>query len=1070
MLILHESNRLECLADGLTEVLETPLSSPLAPEIVAVQSIGTAHWLALRLARRFGVAANIRFPFPATLLWRLFRAALPEVPERSPFAAEVLTWRILGHMAEVVSEPGFESLAAYLQGGDDLRRYHLAERIALLFDEYLVYRPDWILAWERGSGDHWQARLWRRMISGRAIRHRVRLAEEFGAALRNGKQAVAGLPQRISLFGLTSLPPAHLHLFTRIAGVREVHLFLLNPCQEYWATIRDEREIARRAVHEEPARLYLESGNSLLASLGKQGRDFLDALQDLDTVADIRFQDPGEDCLLHAIQSDILNLRNRGAGEPGRTPLDPADRSIQVHSCHSPVREIEVLHDQLLALFESDEELTPADVVVMTPEIDAYAPTIEAIFGTADPARRIPYHVAGRTARAAAPLIRAFFTLLELPEGRFDVNSVLAILEVAAVRRRFDIAESDLDLIRDWLRATGVRWGADAKDREARGLPGVPDHTWRAGLDRLLLGYALPGGGTSLFAGILPHDEIEGESAGVAGRLTAFAETLFGTAADVRTPRSVPAWADRLRTLAADFLNPDDPEEGERGRLLAAITAMEEHARQAGFQEEVSLRVVRTCLQGLVEMEGGRAPMAAGTVTFCGMVPVRGIPFEVVCLVGMNDGAFPRVQRTPSFDLMREESRPGDRSRRQDDRSLFLEALLAARRVLCVSYVGQHLRENSPLPPSVLVSELLDYIERGFIGQDPSRPAREQILTKHPLQPFSPRYFRGDGPLFSYAADLCEASRVAAGEREGRPPFLRTPLPEPPAEWRQVEVEQLIRFFAHPVRYLVRERLGIRLEEDEGLLETREPFGLDPLPGYQLRQALLGGRFRGKPVDDLHAAARAGGLLPHGAVGDVLLRREAGRVESFAGRVEARRPAEETETIPVDLDLGRIRLHGRLADVGQQGRFVYRLAKTKVKDRIALWINHLLLNRVRPDGAAGESLWLGEECEIHILPVADADKRLRCLADIYWAGLSRIIPLFSESSYAYAAKYHKDANREVALKEARKAWEENEYTGRGEEADPYHRLAFRGRDPLDAEFTALAEAVFLPLLSHQEEE
>ncbi len=729
MLILHESNRVERLADALTAVLETPLPSPLVPEIVAVQSVGAARWLALRLARRFGITANIHFPFPATLLWRLFRSALPNVPERSPFAAEVLTWRVLNHLPEAVTQPGFESLTDYLQGEDDLRRYQLAERIALLFDEYLVYRPDWIRAWEHGKADHWQANLWRRMTGGQAVRHRVRLAQEFITALRGGGSGRAGLPARISLFGLTALPPAHLDVFAAVAHVVDVHLFLLNPCQEYWASIRDERTIARRAVKEEPERLYLETGNSLLASLGKQARDLFELLQDLETTESALFEDPGEDSLLHTIQSDILNLRNRGEGDPERAVIQDGDRSVQVHSCHSPVREIEVLHDQLLALFESEDGLTPADVVVMTPDIDAYAPTIEAIFGTADPARRIPYHVVGRTARAAAPLIRAFFELLELPESRFDVNGVLAILEVAAVRRRFDLAESDLDLIRDWLRATGVRWGADAKDREGRGLPGVPDHTWRAGLDRLLLGYALPGGGTRLFAGILPHDEIEGESAGVAGRLTAFAEALFRTAADVRTPRSIPAWANRLRALATDFLDPDDVEESERGRLLAAITAMEEHARQAGFADEVSLRLVRLCLQGLVEMEGGRAPLAAGTVTFCGMVPARGIPFEVVCLVGMNDGAFPRVQRTPSFDLMREASRPGDRSRRQDDRSLFLEALLAARRVLYVSYVGQHVRENSPLPPSVVVSEILDYIERGFVGPDLARPVREQILT-----------------------------------------------------------------------------------------------------------------------------------------------------------------------------------------------------------------------------------------------------------------------------------------------------------------------------------------------------
>jgi exodeoxyribonuclease V gamma subunit len=733
------------------------------------------------------------------------------------------------------------------------------------------------------------------------------------------------------------------------------------------------------------------------------------------------------------------------------------------------VREIEVLHDQLLALFESEAGLTPADVVVMTPDIDAYAPAIEAVFGTADPARRIPYHVAGRAARAASPPIRAFFDLLEIPESRFAVNAVLALLEVEAVRRRFDLAAKDLELIRDWLRATGVRWGRDAEDRRARGLPQVPDHTWRAGLDRLLLGYALPGGGTRLFAGVLPHDDIEGEAAAVLGRLAAFAEALFRVAAELVTPRPVSAWADGLRILVADFLDPTDEEERDRGCLLAAITAMEEHACQAGFAGEVSLRVVRSCLQGLIEVDRGRTPLASGTVTFCGMVPGRGIPCDVLCLVGMNDGAFPRLQRTPGFDLMREEFRSGDRSRRQDDRALFLEALLAARRVFYLSYVGQHIRENGPLPPSVLVNELLDYIQCGFTGIDPSRSVREGLVTRHPLQPFSSRYFRAESPLFSYAADLCEASRVAAGARGTQARFLRRPLPEPSAEWRQVTLEQFIRFFTHPVRYLVRERLGIRLEEDEGLLETREPFTLDPLSGYQLRQALLEGRLRGRPVGEVHAAAHAAGFLPHGTVGDVLLQREAGRVEGFAGRVEAQRPTETRVAIPVDLDLGPIRLRGPLADLGRHGRFVYRFAKTRVKDRMALWIRHLALNRLVPPDVTPQSLWLGADGEIRLQPVAHPEEELRRLADVYWAGVSRVLPLFPQSSYTYARTYQRNGDRRAALADAHTAWDENEYTGQGEACEAYHRLVFRCRDPLDEEFSLLAETVFLPLLLHQEE-
>jgi exodeoxyribonuclease V gamma subunit len=1069
MLIVHQSNRVERLADALAEILASPPSAPLAPEVVGVQSVGMARWLALRLARQLGIAANLEFPFPATLLWRLFRTVLPDVPDQSPFGAEVLTWRVLGQLSEVAGKPGYEPLTAYLEGSDELGAYGLAEQLALLFDEYLVYRPDWVLAWEQGRAEHWQARLWRRMTRHAAPRHRVRLAVEFLERLR-GHPVAPGLPERVSLFGLTALPPPHLHLFAALAEALDVHLFVLNPCQEYWGEIRDAGEITRRAGSRDPDALALESGNPLLASLGKQARDLVDRLQDLPARDDALFEDPGERSLLHVVQADILRLRNRGeGGDAPAAPFDPADRSIQVHSCHSPVREIEVLHDQLLALFEADPALTPADVAVLAPDITRYAPILEAVFGAAEPARRIPVQVSGRPGRGARSLTGAFFELLALPEGRCDSNQLLGLLEVEAVRRRFGIGAPDVEVLRDWVRAAGVRWGVDAADRAARGLPAVGDHTWRAGLDRLLLGYALPGEGRRCFAGILPQDDVEGEAAALLGRLVAFAEAVFAAMEDLRARRSVPVWADRLRLLIADFLDPDEGEEAECRRLLEAIAAMARHAGEAGFAGEVARGVVRECLEGRLEAAAPSAPLRTGAVTVAGLLPVRGLPFAVVCLVGLDDGAFPRPQRATGFDLLRQEPRPGDRSRRQDDRALFLEALLAARRVFYASYVGQHIRENSLLPPAAPVSELLDYCDRAYTSPEAGRPVRDWLVTRHPLQAFSPRYFAGDPRLPSYAADLCEASRAAAGARQtARRPFLQAPLPEPPEEWRQVSLDQLLRFFEHPARYLVRERLGIRLEEAEGLLEVREPFTLDALGSHQVRTALLAAGLDGRQAETA-GALRAGGLLPHAGVGEVLLAREAGRAEAFAARVRARRPADRLEPLAIDLGLGPLRLRGRLGELSPAGRFVYRCGKTRVKDRLRLWVSHLLLNRLAPPAIALESWFLAEDGSLRLLRVAGAAAILGHLAELYWAGCRRAVPLLPESSYAFAVRVARDGSREAAWGAARTAWAENEFTGRGEETDPYHRLAFRDREPIDEEFAALAEAVFLPLLAHQAE-
>lgn len=1068
MLILHQSNRLELLADELAEALRAPLASAFAPETIAVQSNGMARWLRMRLADRLGVAANLDFPLPSSLVWRLFGRLLPDVPERSPYDRDVLVWRLMGMLPSLVGGEEFAPLRAYLADpADDLRRHQLASRVADLFDQYLVYRPDWILDWERGGGATWHAALWRALTQSLGGTHRVQVQERFLSALADAP--TDALPERLSLFGIPTLPPAQLQVFARLADRLDVHLFLLNPCRQLWTEIRSEREIARRAKDQDPRELYLETGNSLLAACGKQGRDFLGLLLDADPAETGRFEEPGEDSLLHALQSDILDLRNRGADGDAPTPVRPDDRSLQIHSCHGPMREVEVLHDQLLALFEADPALLPGDIAVMTPDIEAYAPYIEAVFGTAEPDHRIPFSIADRRQRTESPVATAFFSLLEIAEGRLGADQVLGLLEIGPVRRRFGISAGELTQIQGWIRAVGIRWGVDEESRAALDLPATAEHTWRAGLDRLLLGYALPGDSRRLFGGILPYDEIEGADGRTLGRLASFAEALFAARDDLARPRPVARWAELLLFLLGRFLEADEDEEEHVALIRRAIAALTAEADRAGYAEPVSLPVVRAALQA-AEPEGRAAGrFLAGRVTFCAMVPMRSVPFAVVCLIGLNDGSFPRSMRAPGFDLMSDAARTGDRSRREDDRYLFLEALVSARRVLYLSHVGQSDRDNALLPPSVLVSELLDYVTRGFVAEGESRPLRDRLAVRHPLHAFSPRYFRTDPPdprLFSYSEELCEASRRRRSG--GAPaPFLSHPLPEPSAEWRTLDLARFIRYFQQPTRYLVRERLRIHLEEQEGLLESREPFTLDGLSAYGVRQELLDLALAGTPPADAWQVARAGGRLPEGRVGEVLYAGQAEAVAALLRRLEARRPTKQPEPIPVNLSLGPVQLTGWLSGVGLQGLLDYRPTSAKPKDWIALWIRHLVLNALRPPGVSPESCWVGEGGAILLAPLDDPMPRLSSLADLYWAGLSRPLPLFPEAGFAYAERLEK-SGEEKALAAARAVWVGTDFSpGTPEGQDPYHRLVFGERDPLDAEFALLASALFRPILEHR---
>jgi exodeoxyribonuclease V gamma subunit len=1057
VLSVLRGNRLEDLADRLVELVRESPPPPLTPETVVVQSQGMARWLSLRLARGLGVAANIRFPLPGGFLWDTFRAVLPHVPDADPLERRVTVWHLraildaLEHRSPEDAER-FAPLHEYLRNADEAGGYELAARIADLFDQYLVYRPQWIARWEAGADKGWQAALWRSLVRRTAEPHR---AQVQAAALRalGPASSEGSLPRRVAVFGIPILPPSYLHGFRRLAEHVDVHLFLLAPCREYWGDV--ERQ--RRASGDEVAACSRDSpGASLLASLGKQGRDFLDLVIDCDPhVDEPAFREPGDDSLLHALQADMLTLRVRD----GRMRVAAGDRSLQVHVCHGPMREVEVLYEQLLWLFEQHPDLTAADVVVMTPDIEAYAPAIEAVFGGARPERRIPFTIADRSLRSDSTLVEAFLGLLELPGSRYDADRLLSLLETPAVYRRFGIAGGDLDLVQRLVADSAVRWGVDAAARARLGLPAVAENTWRFGLDRLLLGFALPSGETRLLEGVLPCDAVEGSDAEVLGRLGAFVEAAAALEDALAAPRSLTAWAATLTDVLDRFVDPGGDEAEAAQALRSLLQRLADDAGRARYEAPVSLSLVRVLLRRELEQPVNTGRFLTGGVTFCAMVPMRSIPFEVVCLIGMNDGSFPRTRQPPSFDLIAE--RPperGDRSRRDDDRYLFLEAIVSARRCLYLSHVGRGIRDNAPIPPSIVVSELLEAVNRGYDVD------RRQVITEHPLQPFSPRYFATptEPGLVSYSAELCEASRVRRRQPEPTRKLLAGRLPDPGPELQAVDLDAFLRFFANPTAHLLRRRLGVRLAEAELPALRREPFVLDGLGAYAVRVELLERHAETCAGADPLPALRACGLLPYGRVGHVELVRQRAVVEEFAERLAALTAGEALETIEFAIQLDALRLEGALRGIARDGVIDHRLARPKARDQLTLWIRHLILHVVRPRPEGWRSVWLGTRA-IVFEPVTDARALLQTLGGLYREGMQRLLPFFPESALAWC-----EATR-AKLDAARTAWDGNEFVD-GESADAHLVYAWREADPLDAEFERVAELVMQPLVDHRTEE
>ncbi|MCP3866582.1 MAG: exodeoxyribonuclease V subunit gamma [Gammaproteobacteria bacterium] len=1061
MLEIFHSNKLETLLEYLEKATSLPPDDPFQSEAVVVQNLGMARWIDQQLAEHRGISALIDYPLPAVFFWQVLKAWIPGAPDSSLFEEEALSWRVLELLPEQLEHGSFAPLKRYLQAENpELRLFQLSRRIADLFDQYLVFRPEMVLAWERGGEEHWQARLWRALNAGGETAHRARLYSDLEQAMIAGEPVPGGVPERVSLFGLTALAPVYVRMLQALGNFIQVNVFYLNPSRHYWADLEDERGQSRRRARARKAGLpdptgLLDVGNPLLASMGHAGQVFLDQLLETGgTDHDLFVQTEGG-TLLHQVQRDILDLGD-SRKQSGDMTLAEGDFSIQVHCAHSRLREVQILHDRLLRMFEQIEGLEPRDVIVMAPDVDQYAPCVEALFGAPSPAMGIPWSIADSRQVSDQPLLKGIEQLLSLPRSRFEVGELLSFLDLPAVRRRFGLDEAGVEKIRTWVRESGIRWGRDEKMRIELGLPSERANSWAFGLDRLFLGYAFPPDpDADTYAGVQPYIDVEGTEVSCLGMLESFLEVIDSWRTRLITPRSLGDWCTAFNEMLVALMAPNEEEElllqGLRDQLDRLVTS----SCEAGFEGPLALDVFRSLLSAQFDDTRGAQRFLTGRVSFCNMVPMRSIPFRVVCLIGMNGDDFPRNQPPLSFDLMAQSPKRGDRSRRRDDRYLFLEAILSARDALYISYVGNDIHDNSIKIPSVVTSELLDYL-RQSIRCEQTGEVEEQLLIRHPLQPFSHRYFDGsDKRLFSYAQAWKEAAFSESGG--AIPPFVPGDAGLPEDALKTLDIEELIYFFRNPANSFLTRRLGLSLLDMEAVPEDIEPFDSTGLERYQLRQTLLEQRLRGRGTPVILSRLRGEGVLPHGAPGDRIFEEQAAEVDPFIARLE-RYQHESLAPLNVDIALGDFRIQGQLRHRQHSGLTNYRFGKLKCRDRLAAWIRHLILNVLAPNDSGRESCFVAEDCTMKLQPVDNPAELLQDLLEMRWRGLQLPLPFFPESSLGWYI-------HETYGSEFEHAWA-GMNNPMPESCDSGVRIAFRGLNPLGDAFEDSARSILKPLLDH----
>jgi exodeoxyribonuclease V gamma subunit len=661
---------------------------------------------------------------------------------------------------------------------------------------------------------------------------------------------------------------------------------VLSPSREYYGDLRPTRgrRAERRQLRFEDAGFRSE-GHALLGSLGRHAREFQELLEERTQYVEARsdlYQAPPADSLLHVVQADLLALRARGSELP-RVPLAADDESITIHACHSPMRELEVLHDQLVH-WVAERGVQPHEILVMTPDISAYAKVIDAVFSQPREQRPpLPFRIADRGVSETQALWLALDALLDVLQSRFGANQVLDLLGFDLIRERFAIGVDQVETLRAWLDGSGVRWGIDGAHRASVDQPACHENSWRFGLQRLALGYSTAGAPEALFAGCAPAEVDSGDGV-LLGNFMEFCEALFALRARFAEPADAPGWRARFGELLTRMFgeHEDDSQVASDRKLLReALRELDEHAAHAGFSGSFELESLRSLLAHRL---GARAPaqgFLSGGVTFCQLMPMRSIPFKVLCLIGLHDGVFPASDTPFAFDLMQQDKRRlGDRSRRDDDRQLFLEALLCARDALIVTFVGQSQRDGKPLPPSVLVHELIDHAANSCdlpgVSEESAPLERvaemeKRLLVRHPLTSGSPRYFgASDDPrLFSYAAAACKAAVASGASREREVPFARM-APAPLPELRELRLSELERCLMRPSREFCQRRLGLYLGDDVTALAEREPFALNHLERWHIGNQWLEQLAAGNGEHDPYEVERARGRLPLHVAGELL--------------------------------------------------------------------------------------------------------------------------------------------------------------------------------------------------------
>ncbi|MGP1930210.1 MAG: exodeoxyribonuclease V subunit gamma [Arsenophonus sp. ET-YP4-MAG3] len=1064
MLQIYHSNQLDIHKEFISNLIKDhPLNNPFEKEIILVQNSSMAQWLQIEIAKNLGIAANISFPLPSTFIWNMFTRVLSNIPHESAFTKKAMTWKLMIILPFLLNDPEFKSLKKYLNNDiENIKLYQLSCQIANLFDQYLIYRPQWLEKWNKkklinglNNNQLWQKKLWLSLIQytkklNQPKWHLANIYQQFIQSLSTNMSSYVTLPERVFICGIISLPPVYLQVLYAISHHIDIYLMFNNPCRYYWWDIdkytflkklngyklidyRDQHIISYFKKKNLANNSFNQKGkqfitNPLLDSWGKLGRDNLYFLSHLNKSNKIsNFIDLECDCLLHQIQQDILNLEDHSKfglteanynDSSSKRKLNKQDRSVVFHSCHSQQREIEVLQDYLLSLFDKDPTLTPKDVIVMAVDIESYVPYIQAVFTHISDKYHLPFSISDRKAMQVHLILQVFISLLNLPESRFTTEQVFTLLEVPSIARRFFIHDDELILLRRWINESGIRWGLDDKNIKMLELPITGQNTWTFGLNRILLGCVMDSN-LGTWNKILPYNGCVGLSTKLAEQFTVFIDSLATWRSILNQKRKLSEWLPLCQCLLDTFFQVDE----QIKSIFIFIIQQWQKTIKIGiaskYEDIVPISLIRDELLKYFNNKKINQRFFTGEIIFCTLMSMRSIPFKVVCLLGMNDQIYPQSISSLGFDLMIKKPQRGDRDQLNDDRYLFLEALNSSSKVFYLSYIGHTIYNNQLNNPSILVNELLDYISQSFyldgdenLNIDNSaNKVKEHLIIKHTRVPFAIENYMLNSIHQSYASEWLP---VVKNEGNLRLKFCTQLLAPIIKNNNEILLEELLSFYQNPIRTFFKKRLKINFFNKEIQLLDNEPFIVNRLQQYKINKNLLKAMINEEPLEELLITLLATGELPAKHFGQIYLEKQIQDIQPLANKVKIN--CQKYFNKPFIEFFNNATLVGQLQNIQKNGIIRYRPENLTINDGLSLWIEHLIFCLTIKSGKS--YYWGKNNSEWCFNPVCKHQAKiyLEQLINAYQNGMNSPLALFNKSGWNWLMSCYNKNNHKFDFK------------------------------------------------------